>query len=576
MAGSGTRGIFVSYRREDASHVAGRLADRLAERFGTSSVFIDVDSIEPGIDFAVAIQVAIARCDVLLALIGREWATMVDENGRRRLDDPDDYVVLELRAALERNIRVIPVLVDGAKVPSQNSLPRPLRPLVRRNAVRLDHETFRSDAAWLVQRLGELLSATDSGAAPAQETLPERTESVDRTSSVGHAAAAEAEPSTPSVPRATAEKPRLPLGSGIPRRTFLRWTFGAAAVAAGGAGVWGASRLAGGEAPTAPSRLAWAFKTSDEVYSSPRVIDGVVYVGSTDHHLYAIDAVTGKERWRCSTDGSVTSTPAISDGAVYVGCNDDHVYSVDAATGAARWKFLTGAAMHSSPAVVQGWVYIGCRDHHVYAIDARTGQERWRFKGGDWFNSSPKVAGNTLYIGCRDRNIYALDATSGEKRWSYTTESTVDSSATISGSTMWIGADDHSVYALNAATGQWIWAFTAGAGVVSTPLLVRRVLYVGSDDGNLYALDADTGRMRWRLKTGNGIRSSPASAQGLVYVGSRDYYLYAADAATGKLRWRFATQGPIDDSSPTLAGGRIYVGSLDNRVYALYADAGTG
>jgi outer membrane protein assembly factor BamB len=574
MAGSGTRGIFVSYRREDAGHVAGRLADRLTERFGASNVFIDVDSIEPGIDFAEAIQVAIARCDVLLALIGREWATMVDEGGHRRLDDPDDYVVLELRAALEREIRVIPVLIDGAEVPSQNSLPSPLRPLVRRNAVRLDYETFRSDAAWLVQRLGELLSATETEATPPREALPEHTESVGRTSSAEHAATVEADPSTPSVHNANVDKPRLSLGSRIHRRTFLRWTFGAAAVAAGGAGVWGASRLAGGETPTAPSRLAWSFKTSDEVYSSPKVIDGVVYVGSTDQHLYAIDAVTGKERWQCSTDGSVTSTPAIADGVVYVGCNDDHVYSVDAATGAVRWKFLTGAAMHSSPAVVEGWVYIGCRDHYVYAIDARTGQERWRFKGGDWFNSSPKVAGNTLYIGCRDRNIYALDATTGEKRWSYATESTVDSSAVISGSTMWIGADDHHVYALNAATGQWIWEFMAGSGVVSTPLLVSRVLYVGSDDGNLYALDADTGRMRWRLTTGNGIRSSPASAQGVVYVGSRDFHLYAADAATGELRWRFATQGPIDDSSPTVAGGRIYVGSLDNRVYALYADAG--
>jgi outer membrane protein assembly factor BamB len=570
MARPGTKGIFVSYRREEAGHVAGRLADRLAERFGTSNVFIDVDSIEPGIDFADAIQHAIDRCDVLLALIGSQWATVVDETGHRRLDNPDDYIVLELKAALARDLRVIPVLVDGANVPPQEILPPSLRPLARRNAVRLDHETFRSDAAWLVQRLAELLSAAGSGAAAVEEMPPEHSEAPDRTSRARHAAAAEAGPRIPfGWP---AKKPRPPQGSGTSRRTLLRWAFGATAVAVGGAGVWGASKLAGSEAP--PSRLAWAFKTGDEVYSSPRVIDGIVYVGSTDHHLYAIDAVAGTERWRCSTDGSVTSSPAVADGAVYVGCNDDHLYSVDAATGAVRWKFLTGGAIHSSPAVVQGWVYIGSRDHRVYGIDARTGRERWRFTGGDWFNSSPKVIGNTLYIGCRDRNIYALDATTGEKRWSYTTDSTVDSSAATSGGTVWIGADDHHVYALNAATGQWIWAFTAGAGVVSTPLLVGRVLYVGSDDGNLYALDATTGRMRWHLLTGNGIRSSPASAQGLVYVGSRDFHLYAADAATGKLRWRFAMRGPIDDSSPALADGRVYVGSLDNRVYAL--DAGTG
>ena len=123
MARPGTKGIFVSYRREEAGHVAGRLADRLAKRFGTSNVFIDVDSIEPGIDFADAIQHAIDRCDVLLALIGSQWATVVDETGHRRLDNPDDYIVLELKAALARDLRVIPVLVDGANVPPQEFCP---------------------------------------------------------------------------------------------------------------------------------------------------------------------------------------------------------------------------------------------------------------------------------------------------------------------------------------------------------------------------------------------------------------------------------------------------------------------
>jgi outer membrane protein assembly factor BamB len=570
MAGPGTRGIFVSYRREEAGHVAGRLADRLAERFGLSSVFIDVDSIEPGVDFAEAIQAAIDRCDVLLALIGQQWATVVDDSGRRRLDNPDDYIVLELEAALARNVRVIPVLVDGADMPSPRVLPPSLQPLARRNAVRLDHDTFRSDAAWLLQRLEQLRPGAGSGIPPSPGTRLDPSGPGDGASHAMKGAAAGTEPAAVRP----AGEPGPPQSPGIRRRTVLRWAVGAAAVAAGGVAAWEASRPSGGT--TTPKGPAWVFRTGDEVFSSPTVTDGVVYVGSNDHHLYAIDAAAGTERWKYSTGGSVTSTPAVADGTVFVGCDDDHVYAVDAATGAARWKFLTGAAIHSSPAVVQGWVYIGSRDHHVYAIDARTGEERWRFSGGDWFNSSPKVMGNTLYIGCRDHNIYALDATTGEKRWSYTTESTVDSSAAVSGGTVWIGADDHSVYALNAVTGKWIWAFTAGAGVVSTPLLVGRVIYVGSDDGNLYALDSTTGRMRWHLHTGNGIRSSPAWARGLVYVGSEDFHLYAADAATGELRWRFATQGPIDDSSPAMADGRIYVGSLDFRVYALDAMTGAG
>src|SRR5690242_19550992 len=93
-------GIFVSYRRQESSHLAGRVADRLADRFGETQVFIDVDTIEPGVDFAEEIRRAVAACTVLVAIIGSAWLTATDEQGRRRLDDPDDLVRQEIEAAL--------------------------------------------------------------------------------------------------------------------------------------------------------------------------------------------------------------------------------------------------------------------------------------------------------------------------------------------------------------------------------------------------------------------------------------------------------------------------------------------
>jgi hypothetical protein len=106
---------------------------------------MDVDSIDPGLDFGEAIQLAVGRCQVVLALIGAGWVGVVDERGQRRLEDPDDLVALEVKAALQRGIRVIPVLVDGAAAPRQDELPPSLAPLAWRNAIRLDHETFRTD-----------------------------------------------------------------------------------------------------------------------------------------------------------------------------------------------------------------------------------------------------------------------------------------------------------------------------------------------------------------------------------------------------------------------------------------------
>jgi YVTN family beta-propeller protein len=145
--------IFLSYRREDTRHIAGRLFDRLVGRFGVGNVFMDVDSIEPGLDFRVAVRSAVGGCDVLLALIGDRWLGATDEQGRRRLDDPDDLVVLEVNTALQRQIRVIPVLVGGAAAPRRHELPDVLADLAYRNGVRLDHETFNTDLSTLMTAL---------------------------------------------------------------------------------------------------------------------------------------------------------------------------------------------------------------------------------------------------------------------------------------------------------------------------------------------------------------------------------------------------------------------------------------
>jgi hypothetical protein len=160
VSGSGHGRIFLSYRREDTRHLAGRLYDRLAERFGHAQIFMDVDSIEPGVDFAAAIDAAVASCNVLLALIGPQWLDARNEEGRRRLNDPDDFVVLEVTAALSRDVRVLPVLVDGASPPQAKDLPEALAPLARRNAMRLDHETFRSDLDALLGAVTRIVGRT--------------------------------------------------------------------------------------------------------------------------------------------------------------------------------------------------------------------------------------------------------------------------------------------------------------------------------------------------------------------------------------------------------------------------------
>jgi CHAT domain/TIR domain len=151
--------IFISYRRQDAAWPAGRLYDAMVLLFGTDQVFKGVDGIESGDDdFVAHISAVVGSCDVLLALIGPAWLTASDENGRRRLEDPGDYVRLEIEAALTRNVRVIPVLVDGARMPGADDLPPSLAELAFRNAIELSPAHFDRDTGRLLNVLNRVLA----------------------------------------------------------------------------------------------------------------------------------------------------------------------------------------------------------------------------------------------------------------------------------------------------------------------------------------------------------------------------------------------------------------------------------
>jgi tetratricopeptide (TPR) repeat protein len=154
--------IFISYRREDSGGWAGRLYDRLSQHFGDEHVFMDIDAIEPGLDFVEVIQQAVLSCDVLIALIGRQWLKVTDATGQPRLAHPEDFVRLEIATALERNIRVIPVLVQDAPMPRSADLPDDLKSLSRRNALEISATRFHSD----VDRLITVLDSVLSGATP--------------------------------------------------------------------------------------------------------------------------------------------------------------------------------------------------------------------------------------------------------------------------------------------------------------------------------------------------------------------------------------------------------------------------
>ena len=162
---------------------------------------------------------------------------------------------------------------------------------------------------------------------------------------------------------------------------------------------------------TTPAVL-WQFETGGVVRSSPAVADGAVYIGSQDHYLYAIDALTGEERWRFETGHQVYSSPALAGGRVIFGSDDGTVYALNEVTGAEQWHYETGGPLYASAAVADGVVYVaGEAGGYLFALDAATGAELWRFKCGVEGNnrsSSPVPTGDILMVGSNDHAVYAF------------------------------------------------------------------------------------------------------------------------------------------------------------------------
>ena len=391
------------------------------------------------------------------------------------------------------------------------------------------------------------------------------------------------------------------------------------------------------------SKVKWKFHTNGSVVSSPAVAGGVVYVGSSDGILYAVDLESGTLKWKFPTGSRVASSPAVDGGVVLFPSYDGNFYAVDTATGKKKWSFKTagerrfaGKHLHgsmpmaemmpdpfdfylSSPTVLNGVVYFGSGDGNVYALEEASGTLKWKFQTGDVVHASPAIADGALFIGSWDSYFYALDAATGNEKWRFKTgedpnihnQVGIQSSAAVNDGVVYFGCRDSNLYALDAVSGQKKWAFNnKGSWVIGSPAVKDgKVYFATSDTSTLYAVDANSGSAVMSLKYNRWpLFSSPAIAGNMLYMGSHEGKLIAIDLAAQKTAWTFQTDGSIqngatytkadgtpkyeaaftDDfyetmvigvnkmmtvgavlSSPVVVDKVIYVGSADGNLYAL-------
>ncbi|MEV4916336.1 PQQ-binding-like beta-propeller repeat protein [Streptomyces tirandamycinicus] len=365
----------------------------------------------------------------------------------------------------------------------------------------------------------------------------------------------------------------------------------------------------------------WRFRMSNDVWGTPVVDGGLVYVTSFEIHaldvasgrrqfktrdvawamsvadgrihasdgptLYTLDAGNGGERWRTTTDAWVYSVEAAR-GTVVTATRGGGVQGWEAAGGEKLWE-ITGAQTDfetpgAGPALHDDTVYV-CRGGRLQALDARTGTERWSYPIGDAASCGgaparvTQAADGCTYLAAGTR-VLCIDTVTGHVRWHFEAPAVFLSppvlapGPAVTGGGIYLADYLGTVYALDAATGKDRWRIATEARQSVEPVLVADgSIHVGSGSA-LYTLDAVTGTPKWRFAAGGEVTGSPVVADGRIHFGSADHVLYTLDAAGGQLRWKLATGGEIT-GSPVARDGVVYACSKDRCVYALDAAKGT-
>ncbi len=280
--------------------------------------------------------------------------------------------------------------------------------------------------------------------------------------------------------------------------------------------------------------------------------------------------------WRFQTKGDILSSPVIAGGVVYVGSTDNWVYAIDLASGALRWKFETKDMVEAPPLVLDGTVYVGSSDFFFYALDAEDGALRWKHEtqdrvlgGANWFRGADGA--RRVLVGSYDANVYCFAAANGALLWTYTTDNYVNGSPAIAGAETLFGGCDAALHLVDLQSGERVAKVELGEGcqVAGSVALRGDRAYLGHYGNEFLRVDLDSGEVEWRYDgKRQGFCSSPAVSETHVVFGGRDRHLHCAARADGAPLWKFRTKRKVD-ASPVICGDRVVFGSGDGRVYIL-------
>lgn len=324
--------------------------------------------------------------------------------------------------------------------------------------------------------------------------------------------------------------------------------------------------------PTSPNadfpvepEVAWKFKTTQAIFSSPVIDGGVVFIGGGDSALYALEMLTGRIKWKLRTNGVIRSTVALDGERLFLAGGNGVLSCISKESGTIVWRTVfdpTAMFMaernydfadyyHSSPVIDSGVLFLGTGNGRMNAYSTDKGTLLWSYKAGDIIHNQPVVSAGTLYFGCFDGKVYALNTLDGRERWTfkstghqYFPNGEFQGSPAVAHGSVFIGARDYNFYALNSATGRAVWTRSFPRGWALSSTAQDTMLLIGtSDDRELVAIDARSGEQFWRTYLKYNIFGNCSATTGMVYVPTIWGKVFGVDKRSGRIAWEWATDG---------------------------------
>lgn len=291
--------------------------------------------------------------------------------------------------------------------------------------------------------------------------------------------------------------------------------------------------------------IVWRFKAGDSIFSTPHVQGDVAYIGSADHHVYAVNLADGTKKWGFKTDGAVLAGAAVAKGVVCIGSADTTIYGLDADTGSVRWKVQGGNLYQSKAATDGSHFFVGGWDNYFRCIDAETGREVWK-----------------LYLGREQKLLPQFSAFA---------PAIASPAVAPDHGLVYVSTNDGILHAIDIATGEHRWKIDRKKMGYSSPLYHDGVVYgCLSDESKVFAADAKTGEIKWEKETGRVVYdSSFCWANGLVAIGCVDGTLLAFSAETGEKAWEYNVDHGHLLASPAADDNFVYIATMLGRVNAV-------